>query len=218
MDIGYGKAAVIALILLALASPAFAEIDLSLGGQHHRGAIGTESVMSTLDLSSGSLYFNGRYDRAEANGDLSVYKGHARAGYDRALSDHWGVWTFGQAGFNRVRGIDHESFVGSGPKYTFMDGVSLSAGLLHHRQDGERETRLSIRPKVKAGGFSAVVFYQPDVADFRDYIVLAEASYTLALSEHLGLKYSLYDEYRSTQAVKNELTQALMVSVHGGVK
>ncbi len=154
-------------------------------------------------------------------------QGYLNLSLDHDLSDRWSVWVFNRSGFNNVRGIDVENFLGAGPKLYIVKNdttrLSLSIGYLNQYTDysdgaGESTHRMSYRPKLSyindGVEFRAVFFYQPSLGDPDDYITQAEASYKVAINDALALKAVVADEYRSVaQGARHETLEYISLIV-----
>lgn len=213
------------LLTLALASVVHSA-DIEFGVTGHSGAVNSVSYRAGINVSGEDAYATAQWNYGETAGIVSSDNGNLKLGYDPALSGNWSLWFFNQTGYNKIRGIEIESFLGLGPKYSFYKGekgsISLSGGLIYHYEDGAMGSRsvkrLSIRPKARIEGkntlTSFIAFWQPNIDDFDDYIVLAEFSVRYKVTDNVGLKVALNDEYRSvTLGEKNELTKMLTISI-----
>ena len=205
--------------------------ELDLGLSYHDGI----DTKKGIDLASKNTWDNlsvgARFRYADQNDEISENQGYLHLGYDPRLTDHWSLWFFDRLGYDRKREITGENFLGVGPKYRVVHNdkwkISLSAGpLLHNIRYENDETddliRLSFRPKVAWQirdylSFEFVAFYQPDIADFDDYIVMGEASlkYSLDKWPALAFKLKVEDTYRSVSQIreKNDLTTGLALSL-----
>lgn len=172
---------------------------------------------------SGEDYSAGlEWDYGKTQGVTSLDRGYIRLGYDPVLSEKWSLWLYGQSGYNHMRDIDSESFVGFGPKYTLVDDgtlkASLSVGLIAHVLDGDGLGRLSVRPKARYGNerlsVDVVAFYQPNLKDADDYILTGNMVVGYNINKAMSIKLMLKDEYRSLAiGKKNELTKMLTVGI-----
>ena len=209
-----------------------AEIDL--GATEHDGSFDSQAYHAGINASGKEFSFNAQWNHSKIFNVVSVDNGSLRFGYDTELLNpirlqsynHWGLWIFEQVGYNNIRGIHFENLLGIGPKYIFIRtplmSASLSTGIIYHYEDGSTGkrnlARLSIRPKVKVSGGSTTVsfvaFYQPDIEDFKDYIINAKLVSEQKVTKTLSLKLVLTDEYRSiTEGSKNEFIRMLMMSI-----
>lgn len=205
--------------------------ELDLGLSYH-DAIHTKKALDlAFKTASGGLSVGARFRYADQNDEISENRGHLHLGYDPRLTDHWSLWFFDRLGYDRKREITGENFIGVGPKYRVVHTdkwkISLSAGpLLHNITYENDETddliRFSFRPKVAWQirnylAFQFVAFYQPDIANFDDYIITGKASlkYSLDKWPALAFKFKVEDTYRSVSKVseKNDLTTGLALSL-----
>lgn len=204
------------------------EIDLSLTSV--AGVKDRAAAVAAFKLEGEEASLSGSFRFAETDRELSEEKGRLRAGYDPRLSDHWSLWFFDEAGYDRMRELESENYAGLGPKYTFVDSealkASFSAGALYHctsYENAERQDvlRWSLRPKilVKRGGWEAalIAFYQPNVQQPDDYIAKGETSIRYAVTATTGLKLTIEGEHRSLDPIEqNELITTLSVSIRSG--
>lgn len=183
------------------------------------GITDSRSLYLGLDTKIKEISLISKLNYGERNNLEIENKAFLRLGYDPKLNDKWSLWFFNQAGYNKQRKIDFENFFGGGPKYTFYKDCSISAGLLQHYQKMENDTldrnRLSFRLKGKIKSFKAVIFYQPNLDDFDDYIFTGEASIRQKIASQLSLKLTLTDQYRSISLTneKNELSLILSLGI-----
>jgi len=208
---------IIILGLLLSANPVFAG-SLDLGLSTKSGVTDSQSLYLGFDTKIKEITLTGKLNYGEQN-DIEVEnKAFLRLGYDPKLTDRWSLWFYDQAGYNKIRNIEFENFFGGGPKYTFYKDFSISAGLLQHHKKLENDTfdmnRLSFRLKGKINQFKAVIFYQPNLEDFDDYIFTGEASFKQDITSKLSLKLILTDQYRSMSiGEKNDLSLVLALGV-----
>jgi len=88
--------------------------------------------------------------------------------------------------YDSLAGVDSRTNLGVGAKYRFTKYSSLSAALLIENQTytGENTkllTRISIRPKYKRSFdngsiYDWIIFYQPSISDWNDYLIKSELS------------------------------------------
>lgn len=197
------------LLSLMIATPAWAlKGDLGYTGTAH-----TDTYVLTLDHQAGPWYFDADYRYGETDDVTTTDRGYLNVIYDHKLSDRWSIAGGNKAGFNNVRGISGENFLGAGPKYYIVknDTTKLSFSVWYLNQytdysdkDSESVHRMSHRLKgsYRKGvhEVKAVFYYQPSLNEPDDYFTIAEASYSVKISDtqSVGLRYK--DEYRSTAA------------------
>ena len=201
---------VAALLLVSQACypPAYAG-ELEFGRTVTRAASHTVTYVAGLEHTLGPVSLDVSYLYGETDGLTTTDQGYLNLIYDHKFSARWSVAGGNKAGFNNVRGIDWENFLGAGPKYYIIDGVlSFSVWYLHQYTDyadgaSGSTRRMSYRPKlsIKDGDTEAraVFYYQPSLGNPDDYITRTEASYRMALSDTLALKIAYEDEYRSVR-------------------
>lgn len=218
-------------LLMALLAGLTYGAELDVGLSYLSGTTEKKGLDVSLEAEKGAVSGSARIRYAEQDEAISENRGHLRLGYDPVISQKWSLWFYEQAGYDEMREIDYENFIGGGPKYKFglrnaECGISLSLGILQHhtRYEDERVTdvaRLSLRPKLRWQisdnfSFALVAFYQPNIEHFKDYIITGEAGLRYSLTEKVGLKLKVEDEYRSVSAIedKNQLTAVLALSVN----
>ena len=183
------------------------------------GITDSRSLYLGLDTKIKGVSLVSKLNYGEQNNLEIENKAFLRLGYDPKLNDKWSLWFFDQAGYNKLRKIDFENFFGGGPKYILYKDFSISAGLLQHHQKIENDTidinRLSFRLKGKINSFKVVIFYQPNLEDFDDYIFTGEASIEQEIASRVSLKLILTDQYRSRSEIdeKNELSLVLSLGI-----
>lgn len=219
------RALVSTLLMLLLASHAYA-LEVNLGVTDHSGAADSVNYHADVSVSNKEAYASAEWNYGMVEDIKTSDNGHMKIGYDPRINMRWSLWFFNRTGYNDVRGIQIETFLGFGPKYTFIrnayEKVSLSAGYLYHYEDhrtaSKRTKRLSIRPKASYKGndmaISFVAFYQPDIEDFDDYILMGRFKVDYKIKGGYTIGVLLDDEYRSvTEGEKNELTKMLVLGI-----
>lgn len=190
--------------------------NISLGSSYHAGAFDMRSYSLALGLShikkSGELHLNANLDYVEVDDITSIDKGSVSFGYDPTLDDRWSLWSFAKGSYDRPNKIDIESSFGGGIKYRVPFG-SISYGLLSYEREYESgikegEIRHSWRLKAKNAiyGLKAkgVLFYQPRIDNFNDYIADGKASLAHSLRKRLDFVWSIEGEYRSASKAENK--------------
>ena len=115
-----------------------------------------------------------------------------------------------------MTGVDLENFAGGGIKYILLENISASFGCLYHYIELEEVKNLgrwSLRLKAKNSFGGIVVFYQPNMVDFEDYILKGEAYLKHKLDDIFFLKLSLKDQYRTSWDPKNEFSSIFSVGI-----
>lgn len=213
------------LLIIILALCLSGSIDSALAGSFDiglstkSGITDSQSLYLGIDTEIKKISIASKLDYGKQNGLKIENKAFLRLGYDPKINDKWSLWFFDQAGYNKIRKIDFENFFGGGPKYTFHKNFSISAGLLqHHQKIGNHAfdiNRLSFRLKSKINSFKGIVFYQPNLEDFDDYIFIGEVSVGQKITSCLSLNLMLTDQYRSRSEIaeKNELSLILSLGI-----
>ena len=207
-------------------------LSISLAGSID---IGSSLISSINDANSlylnyestfGSCEFSSKF-RYEKTNDIETQNNlYFKFGYDSLVNEKWSLWLFDEAGYNKIQGIDLENFAGAGPKYTFLNTktrkVSISFGYLPHFQQFEdyskTTNRLSLRLKgkdyvEKDYEIKIILFYQPNLEDFDDYLLSGEFFWKYRLVGSTSVKISVTDQYRSMSEIeKNELIGMLALS------
>ena len=94
--------------------------------------------------------------------------------------------------YDSLAGVDNRTNLGMGAKYRFTNYSSISAALLIESQtytgdSAELLSRISVRPKYKrsfdnGGIFDWIIFYQPSISDWYDYLIKSELNTSLQTS------------------------------------
>lgn len=156
------------------------------------------------DIGGGFRYF-------KENDSVTSNKGFFSLDYNITLSDKWGFWLFDKLSYDRIQKINLQNNLGSGIKYSFTNSKTyksdISLGFLYDRTDYEEKKstnkiRLSDRLRFEKDinektKIYFLAFYQPDIADFKDYIITSNLSISYALSQKISLKFKIEDTYRS---------------------
>ena len=199
--------------------------NVDIGITQKIGAVDSKSLSFGVNIDGKESALKAEYGYNKTEDFIIIDKGLLRFGHDPKINDHWSLWFYDQIGYNSIRKIKAENFVGGGPKYTIFDNkkfkTSISAGILHHhirREQTDNLGRFSLRVKAKykingSLSFGVITFYQPNIEEINDYIVNGEADLTYSLTERWGLKLKTQDEYRSiTVSEKNNLTTVLALT------
>lgn len=198
-----------------------AELDIGLNylsGQHETQSLNLGLKVPFLNEKA---LFSSKIRYGSHDDEIVQNQGHLRLNYDPAINEKWSLWFYEEAGYDKPKGIDFESFTGGGPKYILYQSdtskASASVGYLYHYQDNKEANRLSLRLKGKSRlalfNIYAVAFYQPNIEDFEDYLADAEIGVSIAIVEDLRLKLSIEDHYRSMLDEKNEFLTGLHLVV-----
>lgn len=212
------------LIILVWAIPCFAGTEMDIGLTTIHGPSDQERFSASFTHTEDDLTISGQFRYAETEGTRIDEMGKLKVGNDPQLNETWSLWFFDEIGYNAKQKIDMENYVGGGPKLTICKQASISFGFLYHYIDfsgsaRENVIRASLRPKIKVvlgqWELAGVGFYQPNVDDTLDYILTGEASIRYAVSDHIGLKLKVNDEYRSKSLVdeNNELITLIAISI-----
>lgn len=214
-------------IFLSLPIPGFAKkelaIDLSFETIGQRKNLGISFDMAENEFfGSAKIRYKRREDRMSKN------HGQLKLGYDPIINELWSLWFFERSGYDRKQDIDLENFAGGGLKCRLINRedlkFSISGGFLHHHLNYEEDIdnlmRFSLRFKnakqfSKNISFNFMIFYQPAIGSFKDYIIDAETSIKYNFTERLGMKLKIEDMYRSVTEMdeKNDLRTSLHITI-----
>ncbi|MCX7647768.1 MAG: DUF481 domain-containing protein [Elusimicrobiales bacterium] len=156
------------------------------------------------DIGGGFRYFKENDSVTSNNAFLTL-------DYNITLSDKWGFWLFDKLSYDRIQKINLQNNLGSGIKYSFTNSKAfksdISLGFLYDRTEYEKKKntnkiRLSDRLRLEKEinektKIYFLAFYQPDIADFKDYIITSNLSISYMLSQKISLKFKIEDTYRS---------------------
>jgi len=198
--------------------------DLDVGLFAKSGITDSQLLYFGIDTEIKKISLISKFNYGKQNSLKIENNAFLRLGYDSKLSEKWSLWFFDQIEYNKLRKIDFENFFGGGPKYSFCKNFSISAGYLQHHQRIEYDTlninRFSFRLKDKVKlfrvvAFTGIIFYQPNLKDFDDYIFTGEASIKQKIAARLSLKLLLTDQYRSRSETdeKNDLSLILSLGI-----
>lgn len=199
------------LFLLLMPSICMATGSLDISHKTLFGTNNSNRINVRFNDTMEKVTLSAEYNYAEVINIVVSDNGIFRINYDTDVTDTLSLWFYNQVRYNKIRGINIENFLGFGPKYYFIKKynfeVSLSIGYLKHYyelEDGTNghEDRASIRPKFKYNKgmfeFYSIIFYQPNMQNARDYIYTSSSYVKYNISEDVGIKYQIDDEYRST--------------------
>lgn len=233
----------LAVLLVALPSDARgqepAEDEPGWRGNADLGFTLTQGNSETTNLSLGAKVihqapsrrwtFDGSYLRATTDGDETANKADASAQFDYFPQDRFFLFARAAAGFNRPAGIDRRLAPGLGVGYTVVAGeradldVEAGARWIQDRfVDGSTDEAVYASLEET---FSLVLnsttdlaqslAYAPKAEDFGEFLLEAEVKLTTEITDGLGLRVSVRDDYDSDpfvdpetgeQREKNDLT------------
>lgn len=214
-------------IFLSLPISGFAKkelaIDLSFETIEER-----KNLRLSFDMDENEFFSSAkiRYKRYEDS--MSKNHGQLKLGYDPIINELWSLWFFEQVGYDEKQGTDLENFAGGGLKRKLINRedlkFSISGGFLHHHLNYEENIdnlmRFSLRFKnakqfSKNINFNLIIFYQPAIESFKDYIIDGKASIKYNFTEMLGMKLKIEDVYRSVTEMdeKNDLRTSLHITI-----
>ena len=217
-------------ILCGFGIAAFAG-TFDMGLNYASGISNKKGVNTSFEVKKGSFSFGLDFNYAKQDGLTSQDNMGFGIGYDKKVSKKWSYWLFNLSKYDRMQKINIENFCGGGPKYTFIETkkltiLSLSSGFLQHYIDYENIEnknliRFSGRLKtsfmiVEDMSFYFSGFYQPDMADFNNYIIRIITGLSHSITKTISLKFKVHNLYRSvTEAKKNnDFTSTLALSVN----
>lgn len=200
------------LFLLAIATPAWA----LEGGLGYTGMDRTDTVVLNLNHEAGAWNFNAEGRYGETDDVIITNQGYFNAIYEHELSARCSISGGNKTGFNTIRNINVENFLGAGPKcYLYQnDTTKLTFSVWYLNQyadysdkDSELFHRMSYRPKLSyrkgTHKVNLIFYYQPSLNGY-DYFTIAEASWSVKISDTQAVGFRFYDEYRSEADKKHE--------------
>ena len=123
---------------------------------------------------------------------LIEHKGAIILVFDYHANQKFSPFIFTGWSYDSLAGVDSRMNLGVGGKYRFTDFSSISAALLIEKQTYTGETtellnRISIRPKYKrlydnGSSINWIIFHQPSISDWNDYLIKSELSTSLQTS------------------------------------
>ena len=219
---------VIASVFLP-ASVSFAG-NFDVGLNYAAGISEKKGLNTSFDIQEGSFSLSGGFKYSKQDGKTSQDNLGLSLGYDANLGGKWALWMFNFSEYDRVQKINFENSFGAGPKYTFINSknlvLSFSGGPMQYHADYETaKSRNSLRlsGRFKMGWiispdmrFNVLSFYQPNLADHKDYLTRTMADLSHTITKTVSLKLKLEDYYRSrTEAQKhNDFSSTLALSVN----
>ena len=123
---------------------------------------------------------------------LIEHKGAISLVFDYHANQKFSPFIFTGWSYDSLAGVDSRTNLGVGGKYRFTDYSSISAAILIEKQTYTGETtellsRISIRPKYKrsfdnGSNINWIIFHQPSISDWNDYLLKSELSASLQTS------------------------------------
>ena len=171
------------------------------------------------------ITLNGEITYGESKGIKNAKSGKSSLSFDYYILPKVEVFTFIMAEYDEMIKLKLRSNGGLGAKYDFLKDslkeFSISAAVLRSYEEffdlpPSWLYRLSIRPKVKVsvGNLKVygLVFYQPRIGKFEDYLIDASLSANLILSSRISLRVEITDKYTSIipEWVKNNGVKTLL--------
>ena len=214
----------IALLLMLAFAPMANAFNLDIGMDYLSGNDKSLSYMLGAGINLGKdVSLTSRIRHTEFNDRTIKQQGFIRASCDPEITKVWALWFYEQFGYDQVKKIELEHFIGGGVKYIVHESdktkYSLSGGYVKHSQrlrspESTNDVhRWSCRLKVKSRSkyftlfgseMSAVLFYQPNIEDFDDYLVTGELSFFYDLLKTVRVKLAVEDYYNSVPTVGQE--------------
>jgi hypothetical protein len=224
---------VIFLIIIVLPKPGYPHTfkgELNIGLSQSSGVSEKNDIDVAFVLKRKAFLLNIKTKYISNEKQIIENKGNIKLKYNPVINDKWSLWFFNQTGYNKKREVRLENFIGGGPKYSFSLSRpivgSISIGILQHHikytdNDIDNMARISLR--VKGGwqisknlSFNIITFYQPNIKTYQDYIIVGKAELKFRITEVVGLKLKIEDEYRSISKIdeNNSLTTILALSIN----
>lgn len=226
--------AIVLLLIAAFAAPAHA-FNLDIGMDYLSGKDESLSYVlgAGIDLAK-DVSITSRVRHTEFNDKEIKNQGFIRASCDPEITKTWALWFYEQFGYDQVKKIELEHFIGGGLKYILHESdktkYSLSGGYVKHSQRFRSPewindvNRLSWRFKVKSRSkyftlfgseMSVVLFYQPNIENFDDYLITAEVSFFYDILKNVRFKVLMEDYYNSVSTLnqKNEFLTTFMLAL-----
>jgi hypothetical protein len=225
--------AIIFLVIIVLPKPGYSHTfkgELNIGLSQSSGVSKKNDIDVAFVLKRKAFLLNIETKYISNEKQMIENKGNIKLKYDPVISDKWSLWLFNQTGYNKKREVRLENFIGGGPKYNFSLSYpiigSISIGLLQHHikytdDNIDNMARISLRIKgdwqiSKNFSFNTTIFYQPNIKTYQDYIIVGKAELKFRITEVIGLKLKIEDEYRSISKIdkNNSFTTTLALSIN----
>ena len=144
-------------------------------------------------LTDSEFSFSANHSQSMQNDtSLIEHKGAIILVFDYHANQKFSPFIFTGWSYDSLAGVDSRMNLGVGGKYRFTDFSSISAALLIEKQTYTGETtellnRISIRPKYKrlydnGSSINWIIFHQPSISDWNDYLIKSELSTSLQTS------------------------------------
>lgn len=184
------------------------QIDLGVGYSKN---ISEKKGVDLLYSYDGFLNFNLSFKYFKDEKKTTSNNGFFLINYNPAINKIWSMWLFERISYDRIQRINAENHVGAGVKYIIKDTEKVSfdesLGFLYdvvEYEGGENKNkiRISNRLRFKLIPFDKLeislnIFYQPDISNFKDYIITSNFYISYLISERISIKFKLDDNYRS---------------------
>ena len=144
-------------------------------------------------LTDSEFSFSANHSQSIQNDtSLIEHKGTIILVFDYHANQKFSPFIFTGWSYDSLAGVDSRANLGVGGKYRFTDYSSISAAILIEKQTYTGETtellsRISIRPKYKrsfdnGSNINWIIFHQPSISDWNDYLIKSELSVSLQSS------------------------------------
>jgi len=144
-------------------------------------------------LTDSEFSFSANHSQSIQNDtSLIEHKGAISLVFDYHANQNFSPFVFTGWEYDSLAGVERRMNLGVGAKYRFNNYASLSAALLIENQTYTGETtellsRISIRPKYKrsfdnGSNINWIIFHQPSISDWNDYLIKSELSVSLQSS------------------------------------
>lgn len=202
------------LIVVLLPLPVSAG-ELAISHSSMKSTVESYATSTRVSDQAGPLDYYAEYHYGKTDDIVTTDDGEVSIGCDPIITERVSLWFYERAGYNEMRGIRFENFIGFGPKYYLVKSekrtISLSTGIVYHYRadDDEGDGRYSDMFKYKDSWVSGVYLYQPNIKDSADYIT--EGEIRIKLSDVLSVFYR--EEYRSLDSFR-EIEKGIMFNFH----
>jgi hypothetical protein len=157
------------------------------------------------------LFLN-EFNFVRANTQNLEYNSYQHLRYKKQLKDWLSGEAYAQTQFNQQIGLKFRGLLGAGPRFRLYDNdsikVFISPKWLYTYEETTDELARNVRNrfslyasfiyyKERNFNFDLVLYYQPDVIDFSDFLVLSEIKAEWLITQKLAFRFSLGQNYNS---------------------
>lgn len=201
--------------------------QIELGTLLYRGntykTIFTQGANVSYNWGSETIYAREEYRLGKNKGQTDQDRLNLGLKYDKDINAKVDAFMFAESDRDKIKDIKRHQ-LGVGADYTFVNTSrikeSVSGAIIMEKINNDNLLRLSIRKKLAVMinpycNLDTVIFYQPKLINFSNYLIKVEVKLTSQLTKNIGLNLMIKDEYDSqSKKKKNDLMMSNGININ----